>query len=55
VPHTVSRVWVDQKPGVLHSRASSNSTGKPIEPASTPSDSGTQIHQSPTNRTMLSG
>ena len=52
-PQTVRRVWVDHVPGVRHSRASSNSTGKPIAPTKTPSDSGTQIHQSLTNPTRL--
>jgi hypothetical protein len=55
VPHTVNRVCVDQVPGLRHSRASSNSTGKPIAPTNTPRARGTQIHQSPTNRTRLSG
>lgn len=53
VPTTVRRVWVDQVRGCLR-RASSNSTGKPMPPAMTPTVRGTQIHQSVTNPLRLS-
>ena len=54
LPNTVSRVCVDQRSGVRYSRASSNSTGKPMLPAITPRVSGRQIHGSLTKPIRLS-